>query len=69
MKTDYKKYGRKSCRGCVYALEISGVMRCGYMYYTGHSRSCDPAHCTRKDTDPAHKPEEKPFEIYQPTEI
>ena len=56
------RYHRKSCTGCIYRTWIFGYWHCGYLLFTGELRGCPAGKCTRKDTDPEHKPV-KFFEI------
>ncbi len=57
------RYHRRSCQGCVYSLYLLGYWYCGYCFYTGEKRGCSPENCTRKDTNPEHRPCEETEEI------
>ena len=42
-----------SCKGCAYAVYLSGAWCCDYLQITGHCRPCPPGEdCTaRKEAD------------------
>ena len=48
-RTDIKPFwdNNKQCKKCLYRLYVSNEYVCGFMYYTGKRRPCEPSpHCT-----------------------